>query len=60
MGATVIHFEVVGKDGPALQSFYSKVFDWNLDTSNPGGYGMYRPPSAWTLSSTACGSSAWT
>jgi len=43
MGAHVIHFEVVGKDGPALQSFYSKVFDWNLDTNNPGGYGMYRP-----------------
>jgi uncharacterized protein len=43
MGAHVIHFEVVGKDGPALQSFYSKVFDWTLDTNNPGGYGMYRP-----------------
>jgi predicted enzyme related to lactoylglutathione lyase len=43
MGANVIHFEVVGKDGPALQSFYSKVFDWTLDTNNPGGYGMYRP-----------------
>jgi predicted enzyme related to lactoylglutathione lyase len=43
MGAHVIHFEVTGKDGPALQSFYSKVFDWSLDTNNPGGYGMYRP-----------------
>jgi predicted enzyme related to lactoylglutathione lyase len=43
MGAHVIHFEVTGKDGPALQSFYSKVFDWSLDTNNPGGYGMSDP-----------------
>jgi predicted enzyme related to lactoylglutathione lyase len=36
----VIHFEVVGKDGVALQRFYSQLFDWTLDTNNPGGYGM--------------------
>src|SRR5215212_8207565 len=42
MGTKVIHVEVTGKDGPALQSFYSDVFGWNLDTNNPGGYGMYR------------------
>jgi hypothetical protein len=40
MGSKVFHFEVVGKDGPALQKFYSEVFDWDLDTNNPGGYGM--------------------
>jgi hypothetical protein len=45
MGAAhVIHVEVVGKDGPALQSFYSNVFGWKLDTNNPGGYGMFRAP----------------
>jgi predicted enzyme related to lactoylglutathione lyase len=42
MGAKVIHAEVIGKDGPALQKFYSEVFDWSLDTNNPGGYGMHR------------------
>lgn len=42
MGNTVVHIEVVGKDGPALQKFYSDVFGWSLDTNNPGGYGMYR------------------
>ena len=42
MGAHVIHFEVVGKDGPALQAFYGDVFGWQLDTNNPGGYGMFR------------------
>jgi predicted enzyme related to lactoylglutathione lyase len=36
----VIHFEIVGRDGPALQSFYSNLFGWKLNTDNPGGYGM--------------------
>ena len=42
MADKIIHVEVVGKDGPALQSFYSKLFGWELDTSNPGGYGLLR------------------
>jgi predicted enzyme related to lactoylglutathione lyase len=42
MGNKIIHVEVTGKDGPALQKFYSDVFDWSLDTNNPGGYGMLR------------------
>ena len=37
---TVIHVEVVGKDGPALQKFYGDVLGWDFDTDNPGGYGM--------------------
>ncbi len=36
----VIHFEIVGRDGPALQRFYADLFGWNIDTNNPGGYGM--------------------
>jgi len=44
MATHVIHVEVVGKDGPALQSFYGKVFGWDIDTNNPGGYGMFREP----------------
>ena len=42
MANHVIHVEVVGKDGAALQRFYSQIFGWQLDTNNPGGYGMYR------------------
>jgi hypothetical protein len=42
MAAKVIHFEVTGRDGAGLQRFYSEVFDWKLDTDNPGGYGMLR------------------
>lgn len=42
MATKVIHVEVTGKDGPALQKFYSDVFGWKLDTNNPGGYGLIR------------------
>jgi uncharacterized protein len=40
MAQPVVHFEVHGKDGKKLQEFYGKLFDWNVDTSNPMGYGM--------------------
>jgi predicted enzyme related to lactoylglutathione lyase len=36
----VIHFEVTGKDGKALQRYYGDLFGWNLNTNFPGGYGM--------------------
>ena len=42
MAANIVHVEVVGKDGAALQRFFSDVFGWELDTNNPGGYGMLR------------------
>jgi len=42
MAAKVIHVEVTGKDGAALQQFYSDLFDWTLDTNNPSGYGLHR------------------
>ena len=41
MASHVIHVEVLGKDGPALQRFYGDVFRWKLNTDNPGGYGMF-------------------
>jgi uncharacterized protein len=37
----VVWFEVVGKDGPALQHFYSKLFDWQVaDAGDGSGYGL--------------------
>ncbi len=39
----VIHFEIVGKDPKALQSFWSDLFGWKLNTDNPGGYGLSNP-----------------
>ncbi len=40
MGQPVVHFEVVGKDGARLQSYYSELFGWKIDASNPMGYGI--------------------
>lgn len=40
MGQPVVHFEVIGRDGPALQSFYSELFEWKIDADNPLNYGM--------------------
>jgi uncharacterized protein len=39
MGDPVIHFEVIGKDGPALGRFYSELFDWEIDFDNAMKYG---------------------
>ena len=36
---TKIWFEVTGKDGKKLQDFFSGLFGWQLDTSNPMNYG---------------------
>jgi uncharacterized protein len=40
MGQPVVHFEVIGKDGGKLQSYYSDLFDWQIDASNPMSYGI--------------------
>ena len=45
MGAQIVHVEVRGMDGTALQSFYEDIFGWDLDRNNPGGYGMVRQES---------------
>jgi predicted enzyme related to lactoylglutathione lyase len=41
--ARVIHFEVVGKDGKALQAYYGDLFGWKINADNPGGYGLTDP-----------------
>jgi predicted enzyme related to lactoylglutathione lyase len=40
MGYPVVHFEVVGKDGAKLVSYYGELFGWNIDANNPMNYGM--------------------
>jgi uncharacterized protein len=40
MGQPVVHFEVIGKDGEKLQSYYSELFGWEIDAGNPMNYGM--------------------
>ena len=40
MGQPVVHFEVIGKDGAKLQSYYSELFGWEIDSNNPMNYGI--------------------
>ncbi len=40
MGRAVVHFEVIGKDGDKLQSFYSDLFGWEINADNRMKYGM--------------------
>lgn len=40
MGNAVVHFEVMGQDGPALHRFYSELFGWRIDADNEIGYGV--------------------
>ncbi len=40
MGQPVVHFEVMGRDGEKLQSYYSEMFGWKVDASNPMKYGI--------------------
>jgi len=39
MGQPVVHFEVIGRDGAKLQSYYSDLFGWQIDANNPMKYG---------------------
>jgi len=40
MGRPVVHFEVVGKDGPKLQSYYAELFEWDVNADNEMKYGL--------------------
>jgi predicted enzyme related to lactoylglutathione lyase len=40
MGCPVVHWEICAKDAPKIQNFYSKLFDWQIDSNNPMNYGM--------------------
>lgn len=40
MGQPVVHFEIMGRDVKKLHDYYSELFGWEIDTSNPMGYGV--------------------
>jgi uncharacterized protein len=42
----VAWFEITGKDGPALQHFYGRLFDWSVQDAGDGsGYGLVQAAS---------------
>jgi predicted enzyme related to lactoylglutathione lyase len=40
MGQPVVHFEIIGKDSEKLKRYYSELFGWEIDSSNPMNYGV--------------------
>ena len=42
MGNPVVHFEIAGPDGPALQQYYRDLFGWDVQVQGPemGNYGV--------------------
>lgn len=40
MGAAVVHFEIMGTDIKTLSSFYSQLFEWDIDSDNEMNYGV--------------------
>ncbi|MHC4989507.1 MAG: VOC family protein [Planctomycetota bacterium] len=38
MGNPIVHFEIAGCDGAALESFYSSLFDWAIERREIGGF----------------------
>jgi uncharacterized protein len=36
----IVHFEITGADGSALQNFYRDLFDWKIDANNEWQYGV--------------------
>ena len=40
MGQPVVHFEIIGKDAAKLQSYYSDLFGWEINSDNPMNYGI--------------------
>ena len=41
MGRPVVHFEINSKDAPALRSFYSDTFGWEIGEPVPGAWNSY-------------------
>ena len=39
----VVHFEILGPDGAALQKYYADLFGWQIDSNNPANYGIVTP-----------------
>ena len=40
MGQPVVHFEVIAKDPEEMQSYYSDLFGWDINSDNPVNYGI--------------------
>ena len=42
MGAPVVHFEIISRNGEQLKDFYSKLFGWEINSDNEMKYGLVK------------------
>lgn len=40
MANTIVHFEIIGKDGKKTRKFYGDLLGWKVDAANPMNYGL--------------------
>ena len=40
MGRPVVHFEVIGKDGDKLRTYFSELFGWRFEDSSASAEGL--------------------
>ena len=40
MGASVVHFEIMGGEGNQLEEFYRELFGWKINSENSMKYGV--------------------
>jgi predicted enzyme related to lactoylglutathione lyase len=40
MGQPVVHFEIIARDAERARGYYSELFGWAIDASNPMNYGV--------------------
>lgn len=60
MGQPVIFFEVLGRDGDGLRSFYAELFGWKIEKSpGPMDYGMVSAGSAGLDGGVAAAADGW-
>ena len=42
MTGSIVHFEIAGRDGSALEHFYNGLLGWEIDHESPGGHSYGR------------------
>jgi uncharacterized protein len=61
MGKAVVHFEIEGRDGEALQAFYSQLFGWDfMRAPDVRAYGLVRRESNLSAEGVGIGGAVYT
>ena len=59
MGQPVVHFEIIGKDGDKLKSYYAELFGWEIDSDNEMVYGLVQRDGNTNADGAGIGGGVW-